>query len=344
MRKKNVTRFSGVAGRRLDGHVSFLAPAFGGRTLALLAALTAPLLSACGVPLHRDIHRSVRSMQLSLWPGTPPDVGARHGSEYSSSEPSTVAGRSWTSVRNVSVPTITVFPPLERNTGAAVIVFPGGGYEVLAIDLEGTEICKWLISHGITCVLLKYRVPAIRSAPNWGAYPQSSMALDDAQRAIGLVRYHSRQWRVRPNKIGVLGFSAGGHLVAAVSTFWRRRLYRPIDEVDKESSRPDFAAAIYPGHLWIDDKGFRLNPTIRVTARTPPTFLVQAEDDSVDSVKNSIVYFLALKAAGVPAELHIYARGGHAFGLRPTSLPITHWPQLFQTWLHGLGAISNASS
>src|SRR5215831_15340229 len=159
------------------------------------------------------------------------------------------------------------------------------------------------------------------------------MALEDAQRTIGFVRFHAAEWHVDPHKVGVLGFSAGGHLVAATSTHFDRRSYPPLDAADKESIRPDFAVALYPGHLWIDTKKFELNPEIHVTRETPPTFIVQAENDNVDSINNSLVYYRALKNAGVLAEIHVYAEGGHAFGLRPTKLPITQWPRLVETWL-----------
>jgi acetyl esterase/lipase len=145
-------------------------------------------------------------------------------------------------VNNVSRPTMTVYPPKGKNTGAAVVVFPGGGYEVLAMDLEGTEACDWLTTRGITCVLLKYRVPAPRSDPYWGAYPQSPIALEDAQRTLGLVRLHAAEWRIDPHKIGVLGFSAGGHLVAATSNHFEQRLYPPIDAAARTSPWPSIPA------------------------------------------------------------------------------------------------------
>jgi acetyl esterase/lipase len=191
----------------------------------------------------------------------------------------------------------------------------------------------------MTCVLLKYRVPGEHLFPRSGPYPKSPMALEDAQRTVGLARFHAAEWRIDPHKIGVLGFSAGGHLVAALSTHFRRRLYRPVDAADHESCRPDFAVALYPGHLWIDDKKFQLNRDVPVTIETPPTFLLQAEDDPVDDIENSLVYYIALKKAKVPVEMHLYAQGGHAFGLRRTGLPITEWPELVETWLGTTGMI-----
>jgi acetyl esterase/lipase len=276
--------------------------------------------------------------------------------------------RSKNYVGHVSHPTMTVYAPTEKNTGAAVVVFPGGGYEILAIDLEGTEVCDWLTSQGITCVLSKYRVPGDRQYPKSapypksGPYPESPMALEDAQRTVGLVRFHAAEWHIDPHKIGVLGFSAGGHLSAAMSTHFAKRLYPPVDAADQQSCRPDFAVAIYPGHLsfsaaeWdahqgdkkfvvhhphpaIADKELGLNPDIPASSQTPPTFLLQAEDDQVDSVYDSLAYYIALKKAAVPVEMHLYAQGGHAFGLRRTNLQVTEWPGLVETWLRKMGMI-----
>ena len=217
----------------------------------------------------------------------------------------------------------------------------GGGFEGLAIKGEGTNVCDWLTSKGITCVLLRYRVPSLpydwhcKCRPNNRVTPK--LALEDAQRTLGLVRYHAAEWHVDPHKIGVMGFSAGGYLVAEASTRYENRLYTPGDGADEVSCRPDFAVAVYPGHLWIVGKGYKLNPNVPVDHHTPPTFLVQAENDNVDAVNHSIAYYLALKDAGVPVEMHLYAQGGHAFGLHATDLPIGHWPELVEQWLHTLG-------
>lgn len=221
--------------------------------------------------------------------------------------------------------------------------FRGGDYQALAIDLEGTEVCDWLTAKGITCVLLKYRV--LNSGMHWEEQckcqvnPKAPLALADAQRTIGLVRFQAAKYGIDPHKIGVLGFSAGGHLSADISTHFEKRLYPAVDAADKESCRPDFAVVLYPGHLWINKK-FELNPDVHVSRNTPPTFLLQAENDDVDNVNNSLVYYVALKNAGVPVEMHLYAEGKHAFGLRRTSFPITGWPQLVETWLRTLEMIS----
>jgi len=252
-----------------------------------------------------------------------------------------VAGRPWIYINNVSRPTMTVYSPKGKNTGAAVVVFPGGGYQILAIDLEGTEVCDWLTSKGITCVLLKYRVPGEAKLPKSGAYPSSPEALEDAQRAVGLVRFHASEYHIDAKKIGVLGFSAGGHRVAAMSVHFDKRLYPEVEAADKVSCRPDFAVALYPGHLSTAEDSLALTPDIRnhLTRLTPPTFLLQNEDDDVDRIENSLSYYAGLKKVGVPVEMHLYAQGGHAFGLRKTKRPATGWPQLVETWLNTLGMI-----
>jgi len=288
-------------------------------------------------------HPSPGHTQMAIWPGLPPGGHAVPDSESIGTAPKPVAGKPWVYVRNVSRPTLTVYSPQGQNTGAAIIVFPGGGYQILAIDLEGTEVCDWLRSRGITCILLKYRVPNAGALWNQlcGCFlnTKSSLALEDAQRTLGLVRLHAAEWRIDPHKVGVLGFSAGGHLVAAVSTHFEQRVYPVVDAADEESCRPDFAVALYPGHLLIDYEKLELNPNIRVTRNTPPTFLAQAENDDVDNVNNSLVYYAALKKAGVSVEMHLFPEGGHSFGLRPTKDPITEWPQLVEKWLRTIGII-----
>ena len=281
--------------------------------------------------------------QIPIWPGAAPDARTLDGPEVSGTvvddatgSKRLVGGKPWVYVARVSQPTMTVYSPVGSNTGVAVVVFPGGGYNVLAIDLEGTEVCDWLTARGITCVLLKYRVPCVKSGP----YRDCRTALQDAQRTVGLLRFQAAQWHIDPRKIGVLGFSAGGHMVAAIATHFEKRLYSTVDAADTASCRPDFAIALYPGHLAVRERDFALNPDIQVTSRTPPTFLLQAEDDPIDPVENSLVYYAALRKAGVPAEMHVYVKGGHAFGLRRTSSPITEWPQLVERWLATIGMIS----
>lgn len=266
---------------------------------------------------------------MPIWPGTPPDAktGLPPEINLNAAGSKTMAGRPYVRLGNVSTPTMTVFPAKGKNSGAAVVVFPGGGYQILSMDLEGTEVCDWLNGIGVNCILLKYRVP------DSGPYPKSPEALEDAQRTVGLVRLHAAEWGIDPHRVGVLGFSAGGHLSAAVSNLYDKRLYQPIDAADRLSCRPDFAVVLYPGYLAMANANFAPNPVIQPTANTPPTFLLQAEDDPVH-VENAVVYFMELKRAKVPAELHVYAEGGHGYGLRPRNLPIMGWPTLVETWLH----------
>jgi len=275
-------------------------------------------------------------LTLPVWPGVAPGAPANPPAETdtTTAKDNLIAGKPLIRLGNVSTPTLTIYKATGNNTGAAVVVFPGGGYNILAIDLEGTEVCDWLTAAGINCVLLKYRVPGT------GPYPKSPAALQDAQRALGLVRQHAAEWGIDPKRIGVLGFSAGAHLAAALSTHYDKRLYDPIDAADQLTCRPDFAVIVYPGYLALADKNFAPNADINPTAQTPPTFIVQAEDDPVH-VENAVVYFLALKNAKVPAELHIYAQGGHGYGLRRTALPVTTWPQAVEVWLHTIGILTN---
>ena len=246
----------------------------------------------------------------------------------------------WTEVSDVSVPTMTVYPAKGPDTRAAVVVFPGGGFRVLAMDLEGSEICDWLTARGITCVLLKYRVPG--GNHHWDEKCQCSVtpkiprALQDAQRTIKLVRSMAKKLNLDPAKIGVIGFSAGGYLVAQTSNIFTPT-YQPMDTIDKLSSRPDFAIALYPGHLC--RAGDKFDASIRVTKQTPPTFLAQAWDDPVDPICNSMLYAQALDRAGVSAEVHLFAKGGHAFGLRDKQHPVSAWPSLVESWLKEIGIL-----
>ena len=281
--------------------------------------------------------------QVPIWPGKPP---GRHGGglaeTVTSEDAYPVAGRPWLYIGHVSEPTITVYHPGSPNVGAAVLVFPGGGYQGLAIDLEGTEVCDWLITRGVTCAVLKYRVPApVGVTPYWRAYPASSMALQDAQRALRLMRHQAKDWGVDPHKIGVLGFSAGGHLVTLTSVHFNEHIYPRQDAADDESARPDFAVALYPGHLALWPPTLRLNPDIatHISAGMPPTFLVMNEDDNVDNVDDALSYYIGLRRAGASVEMHLYAQGKHGFGLRPTELAVTGWPALAETWLRGLGVL-----
>lgn len=317
--------------------------------LLLILSLLSPAFAEgrSGTAQDKTWQPSPGHVQEKIWPGAVPDA-------LPHPKPETVgppAGRDWWPRANdVSQPTMTMYPPSGSNTGAAVLVLPGGGYQFLAMDLEGAEICDWLVARGITCVLLKYRVPD--SGPTWKDghryYPKVPTALQDAQRSMGLVRQHAAQWHIDPHKVGVIGFSAGGHLAAALSTSFDKRAYAQVDAADALSSRPDFAIVVYPGHLWAhededretrDASDLKLRPDIRARPDTPPTFLLHAEDDPVDSVQQSLTYYVALKQAGVPVEMHLYAQGGHAFGVRPSKFPIGQWTALAEQWMRGLGVL-----
>jgi acetyl esterase/lipase len=276
---------------------------------------------------------------IPLWNGTPPGDKGTLGPEYDTTtdKDNLIAGRRLARITNVSTATLTVYPaPEKKRTGAAVLVFPGGGYRILAWDLEGTEVCEWLNSIGVTGVLVKYRVPARQGLP---AYVPP---LQDAQRALGMVRSRAAEWGIDPKRIGVLGFSAGGHLSAMLSTNFEKRTYDRVDDADDVSCRPDFTILIYPGGL-LRPGSNTLSPEFRVSAATPPTFLVHAEDDPFH-VENSLAYYAALKAAKVPAEMHLYPAGGHGYGLRPSALTVTTWPARAEDWMRSLGLLGPAAS
>jgi acetyl esterase/lipase len=304
------------------------------RTQVSLLA-TIPFLSAGLVAQKPAWQPPSGHVTLNLWPHGAPGAQANASAEtdMTTEKDNVIAGKPIIRLGNVSTPTLTLYSPTAKNTGAALVVFPGGAYRILAIDLEGTEVCDWLGSVGVTCVLVKYRVP------DSGPYPKSSAALQDAQRAVGMVREHAAEWHIDPARVGVLGFSAGGHLSAALSTHFEQRLYDAVDAADRLSCRPDFAVIVYPGYLAWSEKSFAPNEEIHVTEKTPPTFIVQTEDDPVH-VENSTVYFLALKNAKVPVEMHLYASGGHGYGLRRTELPVTGWPKLVEAWLRTIRVVS----
>ena len=295
--------------------------------------------------IHRDTSQaSIASQAMPLWTGSVPDANLVTGTEVYNDG----------MVTNVSRPTITIYSPKQKNSGVAILVFPGGGYNKLAVEMEGSEICQWLASIGVTGILLKYRVPA--SGPHYNKEcdcekdPVKPLALQDAQRAMATVRYHSKEWNIDSNKIGVMGFSAGGHLVADISTNYRKRAYTIQDNIDQVSCRPDFGIAMYPGHMTFHTSHpYELNKTLPVDSQTPPMFILQAGNDPVDTIQHSLVYYIALKKAGVPTEYHIYAEGGHAFGLKKTSqqipnwehLPIADWDKLVERWLRTIKMTSD---
>lgn len=234
-------------------------------------------------------------------------------------------------ITNVSEPTITVYPaPEEVATGAAMLVCPGGAYNILAYDLEGDEICSWLNDIGITAVLLKYRVPRREGLEKHEA------ALQDAQRAMGYIRAHADELNIDPQRIGVMGFSAGAHLSVMLSNTYAKRTYPAIDGADKVSCRPDFCLLVYPAYL--DGENFALAPEIKISAETPPTLMIQTEDDK-SYVNSSLFYYYALKEAGVPVWMHLYSTGGHGYGLRDTGVRVNEWPDRAEDWFRELNVI-----
>lgn len=276
--------------------------------------------------------KSNKSAVLRVWPGKAP--GEKEELPDKVQDPRKGEKRPVVRFTNVTTPTLTVRRPApEKDTGAAVIVCPGGGYNILAWDLEGTEVADWLNQIGVTAFVLKYRVP--RRPGELGVAKGEPLApLQDAQRAIRLVRARAREWNLDPQRIGILGFSAGGHLAVAASIRFDTKTYEPIDDLEKVSARPDFSVLIYPAYL--TDKNGQLRQDLTVTKDTPPMFFAHAGDDPVPA-DNSVQMYLALKKAKVPAELHVYTSGGHGFGLRPSEHPCVRWPDRCADWLRSRG-------
>lgn len=272
---------------------------------------------------------------LDVWPGEVPGDYGEIGEERFR-EPWSEEAKKAKWLTNVTKPTLTVYRPAkEKDTGAAMLICPGGGYWNLAWDLEGEEVAAWLNSLGMTGILLKYRVPRREGQPKELPAPGPLL---DAQRAVSLVRSKAAEWNLDPKRIGMVGFSAGGHLTLATATNFDRRAYAPIDAIDEVSCRPDFAVPVYSGYLAEKDLA-TLASYINIPDGTPPVFLVHASDDDVSEVEHSAVAYLALKRAGVSAELHIYAAGGHGFGVRKSELPVSTWTERCADWLRTLGVL-----
>jgi acetyl esterase/lipase len=286
-------------------------------------AASLSLVFLCHLPLFAG------AQTLNVWPGKAPNETGQFGPEKNIDPP----GKSKVQrITNVTRPTITLYRPAkDRDTGAAVVICPGGGYNILAWDLEGEEVAAWLNSIGVTGIVLKYRVPR---RPDQKDGPPLQ-PLQDAQRALSLVRSKAKEWSLDPHRIGILGFSAGGHLAANAATNYEKRAYEPLDDVDKVSCRPNFVVLIYPAYL-VKKGSEQLSSEIQITKETPRMFLVHAGNDGV-SPENSVRLYLALKKAGIPAEMHIYATGGHGFGLRPSQDACSSWPLRCETWLRSQG-------
>lgn len=294
------------------------------RRIALLVILVV------GIPVA-SLHSADRPV-TRLWPkGAPGEIGKIGPEKVLPDRP---GARKVARVTNVSVPTITLFRPTKvKPNGCGVVICPGGGYSILAWDLEGTEVAKWLNSLGVTAVLLKYRVPRRdKDAPH-------KAPLQDVQRAMRLVRQNAKSWDIDPKRLGVLGFSAGGHLTVMAGTHWDESTYPKVDSADDLSCRPDFLIPIYPAYLTDKSDRSKLSPLVRVTKQTPPTFVAVAADDHTFATDSALL-FIALKKAGVKAELHVFTHGGHGYGLRPTKFPVTGWPKLCGGWLRMMGFLS----
>ncbi|MFO0915034.1 MAG: alpha/beta hydrolase [Pirellulales bacterium] len=283
---------------------------------------------------------------VAIWPGVAPDEptgseGAKIGEEYVRMSPElerkqVEVTESTRMITNVTRPTLTIFPaPAEHRSRAAVIICPGGGYWDLYWQLEGEEVAEWLNSIGVTGVILKYRVPRRAGEPE--ELP-ARRPLQDAQRAISLVRQRAKDWGLDQDKIGIIGFSAGGHLAIAAATESDRRTYDSIDATDEVSCRPDFAISVYPGYLKARDRA-ELAPYLRIPPTTPPVFLVHGGDDIISSPEHSLLMYQGLKQAGIPAELHIYSGTTHDFGVRPSDRPYGGWTQACAKWMHDQGWI-----
>jgi acetyl esterase/lipase len=288
---------------------------------------------------------------IDLWPG-----GVGPGSENSPAQ-RTITERSkvayWPdrALTGVTKPNLTAFVPDTPN-GTAVIVAPGGAYMRIAIDKESAEMARWLNPYGVTVLVMEYRLPGE------GHVDGKDIPLEDAQRAVRVVRAHATEWNLDPHKIGFLGASAGGHMGASLGTFFDKKVYEAVDEADKLSARPDFEILLYPV-ISMEDKLTHMDsrnqllgkdpsaalikeysPDQHVTKDVPPTFITLAEDDSAVPPRNGISYFTALKDAGVPAELHVFKQGDHGFGIRDArQLPVSNWPNLAAAWLKAGGYI-----
>jgi acetyl esterase/lipase len=278
---------------------------------------------------------------IDLWPGKPPDETDKIGAEYVRMSPKldrkqVEVTEPTRMITNVSKPTITIYRPAkDKDTGTAMLICPGGGYWNLYWELEGEEVASWLNSLGVTGIILKYRVPRRPGEPE---REPARRPLQDAQRAVSLVRSRSKEWGIDPNRIGIVGFSAGGHLAFATATSFDKRTYALVDEADKLSCRPDFAVLVYPGYLKPKDKD-ELAPGLHIPSGTPPILLVHGGNDLISPPEHSVVTYLALIKAGIPAELHIYSGAAHDFGVRPCENPCSSWTQACAIWLGQRGLL-----
>ncbi|MGV3664021.1 MAG: alpha/beta hydrolase [Prosthecobacter sp.] len=272
---------------------------------------------------------SAEPITLKLWPGGAPEKpGVKIEPEKTIvKEPSDGVVR----LTNVSDPMITVFKP-EKPNGTSVLVCPGGGYGILAYEHEGSMVCEYLVKHGVTGILLKYRVP--KRDPN----DPSREPLQDTQRAIGLIRHHAEEWGLKKDKVGILGFSAGGHLTVMTALHANERTYTTDPALDVEDATPNFAIPVYPAYLVSKEDPYKLLPGFEVTEKSPPMCFVHAHDDSWSASASALLY-LEYKKKNLPSELHIYAKGGHGFGMKKKGLAVDHWPDRVAEWMKSMGYI-----
>lgn len=266
---------------------------------------------------------------LKLWPkGAPEKPGVKIEPEKTIvKEPSDGVVR----LTNVSDPMITVYKP-EQPNGTSVLVCPGGGYGILAYEHEGSQVCEYLVKHGVTGILLKYRVP--KRDPN----DPSREPLQDTQRAIGLIRHHAEEWGLKKDKVGILGFSAGGHLTVMTALHANERTYTTDPALDVEDATPNFAIPVYPAYLVSKEDPYKLLPGFEITEKSPPMCFVHAHDDSWSASASALLY-LEYKKKNLPAEVHIYAKGGHGFGMKKKGLAVDHWPDRVAEWMKSMGYI-----
>jgi acetyl esterase/lipase len=271
--------------------------------------------------------QAAEPLTIKLWPlGAPEKNGFKIGPEQEMNK-----GDGIKRVTNVSDPTITIYKP-EKANGTSVLVCPGGGYSILAIEHEGTQVCDYLNSIGVTAVLLKYRVPR-RDPANPSLEP-----LQDSQRAMGILRQRAGEFGLRPDRIGILGFSAGGHLSVMTALHANDRTYPQDAALDAMDATPNFAVPVYPAYLVGKDETFTLLPEVKVTEKAPPMCLIHAHDDKgVTSASSSALLYLEYKKLNLPAELHIFAKGGHGFGMKKTGLPTAEWHLRVGEWMRAMG-------
>jgi acetyl esterase/lipase len=309
-------------------------PALG---LATLALFSAALFSTAFAPTAL-----AQQVTLPLWPHATPEPPQTTEPESDLTKPTDhfISGHRTARLTNITLPTLTVYPPHDHSTGAAALVFPGGGYQILAWDGEGLDACHWLNSIGITCILVKYRVP--QPLGEAGHYPDDPADLEDAQQAMRITRAHSAEWHIDPTHIGVMGFSAGANLAVLLCTHPRDTHVESTpaapDVNSRISARADFAILVYPAYLVAPPDDTELNPVYTPNEFTPSTFLIQAENDR-DYGRNALVYYRALMDAHIPAELHYYATGGHGFGMHPIDAPEENWPKLAANWLRSINIL-----